>query len=164
MKKIIAIMMVLVMMMAVTVPSFAATIGSASQQAGDATVLTDISGVAGEGEYTVSYPATMALTWGAEETNFQYSVTSQLKTGKCVSVEIIDKDANGLVMVNGDGATLAYSLGGETSIKTTAPVVPTDNIDATYDFSVNVLKADWDAAAYDTYQDTLTFSSAVVDL
>ena len=49
MKKIIAIMMVLVMMMAVTVPAFAATIGSASQQAGDATVLTDISGVVGEG-------------------------------------------------------------------------------------------------------------------
>ncbi len=160
MKKIIAIMMVLVMMMAVTVPAFAATIGSASQQAGDATVLTDISGVVGEGEYTVSYPATMALTWGAESTAFEYSVTSQLKTGKCVSVEILDKNSDGLEMVNQAGDKLAYSLGGTTTTTTSAPVVA----DETFNYSVDVLKADWDAAAYDEYQDTLTFSSAVVDL
>ena len=160
MKKIIAIVMALVMMMAIAVPTFAATIGSASQQAGDATVLTDTSSIVGDGTYTVTYPATMALTWGAETTGFQYSVTSQLKTGKCVSVEILDKDANGLVMVNADGATLAYALGGTISATTSAPVVT----DEAFDYSVDVAKAAWDAAAFDTYQDTLTFSSEVVDL
>ncbi len=161
MKKIIAIAMALVMMMAIAVPAFAATL-SDSSNTGDAEVLTDISGVQGEGTYTVTYPATMALTWGVEETGFQYSVTSQLKTGKCVSVEILDKDANGLVMVNDDGATLAYSLSGATTAKTTAPVVT--DADATFDYSVNVAKAAWDAAAFDEYKDTLTFSSAVVNL
>ena len=160
MKKIIAIVMALVMMMAIAVPTFVATIGSASQQAGDATVLTDTSSIVGDGTYTVTYPATMALTWGAETTGFQYSVTSQLKTGKCVSVEILDKDANGLVMVNADGATLAYALGGTISATTSAPVVT----DEAFDYSVDVAKAAWDAAAFDTYQDTLTFSSEVVDL
>ena len=85
MKKIIAIMMALVMMMAIAVPAFAATLDTAAQ-AGDATVLTDTSAIVGDGTYTVTYPATMALTWGVESTGFQYSVTSQLKTGKCVSV------------------------------------------------------------------------------
>ena len=160
MKKIIAIVMALVMMMAITVPAFAATIGSASEQSGDATVITDTSSIVGDGTYTVTYPATMALTWGAETTGFQYSVTSQLKTGKCVSVEILDKDANGLVMVNADGATLAYALGGTISATTSAPVVT----DEAFDYSVDVAKAAWDAAAFDTYQDTLTFSSEVVDL
>ncbi len=159
MKKIIAIVMALVMMMAVTVPVFAAEL-DANTTAGDATVVTDTSGVQGDGTYTVTYPATMALTWGTEATPFQYSVTSQLKTGKCVSVEIVDKDANGLVMVNANGDELAYALSGTTAGKTTAPVVT----DAAFDFSVDVTADDWAAASFDTYQDTLTFSSEVVDL
>lgn len=161
MKKITAIVMALVMMMAIAVPTFAASL-DVNTQSGDAIVITDTSGIVGDGTYTVTYPATMSLTWGAETTGFQYSVESQLKTGKCVAVEIIDKDANGLVMVNAGGATLAYSLSGETTAKTTAPVVTT--ADATFDYSVDVAKTAWDAAAFDTYQDTLTFSSEVVDL
>ena len=159
MKKILAVMMAIVMMMAIAVPSFAATL-NVDSASGDATVITDTSGVVGDGTYTVTYPATMSLTWGAETTAFQYSVTSQLKTGKCVEVEIVDKDANGLVMVNADGATLAYALNGTTSATTSAPVVT----DEAFDYSVDVAKAAWDAAAFDTYQDTLTFSSEVVDL
>ncbi len=159
MKKILALAMAIVMMMAIAVPAFAATLDVATSS-GDAEVITDISGVSGDGTYTVTYPATMALAWGDETTAFQYSVTSQLKTGKCVSVKIVDKDANGLVMVNADGATLAYSLGGTTSTTTSAPVVT----DEAFDYSVDVLKADWDAASFDEYKDTLTFSSEVVDL
>ena len=63
-------------------------------------------------------------------------------------------------MVNADGATLAYALNGTISTTTSAPVVT----DETFNYSVDVSKANWDAAAYDEYQDTLTFSSAVVDL
>ena len=159
MKKILAVMMAIVMMMAIAVPAFAATL-NVDSASGDATVITDTSGIVGDGTYTVTYPATMSLTWGTETTGFQYSVTSQLKTGKCVEVEIVDKDANGLVMVNADGAELAYALNGTTSATTSAPVVT----DEAFDYSVDVAKAAWDAAAFDTYQDTLTFSSEVVDL
>ncbi len=159
MKKILAIAMAIVMMMAIAVPAFAATLDTATQS-GDAVVITDTSGIVGDGTYTVTYPATMSLTWSAESTGFEYSVTSQLKTGKCVSVVITDKDANGLVMVNAGGATLAYSLSGTTATTTSAPVVT----DETFNYSVDVAKEAWDAAAFDTYQDTLTFSSEVVDL
>ncbi len=159
MKKILAIAMAIVMMMAIAVPAFAETL-DVNTQSGDAVVLTDTSGIVGDGTYTVTYPATMALTWGVESTGFEYSVTSQLKTGKCVSVAITDKDANGLVMVNAGGETLAYSLGGTISTTTSAPVVT----DETFNYSVDVAKAAWDAAAFDEYKDTLTFSSEVVDL
>ncbi len=161
MKKIIAIMMALVMMMAIAVPAFAATLDTAAQ-AGDATVLTDTSSIVGDGSYTVTYPATMALTWGDESTAFQYSVTSQLKTGKCVSVAITDS-ANGEVgfnMINANGDALAYAINGTITTKTSAPVVT----DEAFDYTVDVAADAWAAASYDTYQDTLTFTSAVVDL
>ncbi len=163
MKKLLAVMMAVVMMMAIAVPAFAATLDTATQS-GEAVVITDTSGIVGDGTYTVTYPATMTLTWSATSTEFSYSVTSQLKTGKCVSVEILDKDSNGLLMVNASNETLAYSLSGTTTATTTRPVVAADDTDATFKFTVDVEKDAWDAAAYDEYKDTLTFSSAVVDL
>ena len=158
MKKIIAMVMALIMLMAIAVPAFAAEL-NADAQAGDAIVKTDISGVVGDGSYIVTYPATMALTWGDETTPFQYSVTSQLKTGKCVSVAVADKD-DAYLMANAGGATLVYALSGTTATKTSAPVVT----DETFNYAVDVAAGDWAAAAYDEYQDTLTFTSAVVDL
>ncbi len=158
MKKIIALVMAVLMMMAIAVPSFAATLDQATN-AGEAEVLTDISGVQGDGSYTVTYPAQMAITWGVEATAFDYSVTSQLKTGKVVSVAIVDTNNDGFNMVNAASVSLAYSLSGTTSATTSAPVVT----DETFDYTVNVAAADWAAAAYDEYKDTLTFSSAIVD-
>lgn len=160
MKKIISMAMALVMMMAVMVPAFAAELTEDTVQSADATVQTDISGVAGDGTYTVTYPATMALTWGTESTAFNVVVTSQLKTGKCVSVVIADKAADGFVMKNADGAELAYALTGSTTIKTTNPVVTDD----TYIFNVDVTADAWAAAAFDEYSDVLTVTSAVADL
>ncbi len=161
MKKIIAIVMALVMMMAITVPALAAEL-NVNAQGGDATVLTDTSNIVGDGSYTVTYPATMALTWGTEATPFQYSVTSQLKTGKCVSVAITDSvnGEAGFNMINANGDALAYALSGTISTKTSAPVVT----DEAFDYSVDVTSDDWAAASYDTYEDTLTFTSAIVDL
>ncbi len=158
MKKIIAIVMALVMMMAVTVPAFAEEL-NAGTTAGDAIVKTNTSAIVGDGEYVVTYPATMDLIWNTESTQFTYSVTSQLKTGKCVSVTVADKDL-GYVMTNATGATLAYSLSGETSGKTTMPVVN----GAAFNFNVDVASSVWAAASIDEYSDTLTFTSAVVDL
>ena len=55
MKKIIAIMMALVMMMAVTVPAFAAGITKDTAQSGQATVATTTDET--DATYTVTYPA-----------------------------------------------------------------------------------------------------------
>ncbi len=158
MKKIIAIVMALVMMMAVTVPALAAEL-NAGNTASDAIVKTNTSSVVGEGDYTVTYPATMDIIWETESTQFTYSVTSQLRAGKCVSVTVADKDA-GYVMTNATGAELAYSLSGTTNGKTTAPVVN----GASFNFNVDVAPLVWDAAAIDEYKDTLTFTSAVVEI
>ncbi len=154
MKKIIAIAMALVMMMAVAVPAFAADLNVATNE-GDAVVKTNTSAVTES--YTVTYPAVMDLVWGTESTPFEYSVTSQLKTGNCVEVSVADKDA-AYVMANATGETLAYALAGTTATKTSAPVVT----DETFNYSVDVAAAAWAAAAFDTYEDTLTFTSAIV--
>ena len=158
MKKIIAIVMALVMMMAVTVPALAAEL-SEGNTSSDAIVKTNTSSVVGEGEYLVTYPATMDIIWETESTQFTYSVTSQLRAGKCVSVTVADKDA-GYVMTSATNAELAYTLSGTTSGKTTAPVVN----GASFNFNVDVAPLVWDAAAIDEYKDTLTFTSAVVDI
>ncbi len=162
MKKIIAIAMALVMMMAIAVPAFAATLeggATADTQSGDSTVMTDTSGVVGDGEYTVTYPATLPLTWGTESTPFEYSVTSQLKAGKNVTVVLADK-ADGLIMKNADGDELPYALNGTTTGVTSAEVVT----DETFNFTVDVATADWDAVAFDTYEDIVTFTSNVTTL
>ncbi len=163
MKKIIAIAMALVMMMAIAVPAFAADLngGATSEaQSGDATVMTDTSTVVGDGNYTVTYPATMGLEWGETSTAFSYSVTSQLKAGKNVTVVVADKDGDGLVMKNADGDELPYALAGTTTGVTSAEVVT----DETFNFSVDVETADWDAVAFDTYEDLVTFTSNVTNL
>ncbi len=154
MKKIIAIAMALVMMMAICVPAFAADLNATTNE-GDAVVKTNTSAVSEE--YTVTYPAVMNLDWGTESTPFEFSVTSQLKTGNCVEVSVADKDA-AYLMVNATGETLAYALAGTTATKTSAPVVT----DEAFNYSVDVAAAAWAAAAFDTYEDTLTFTSAIV--
>ena len=157
MKKVISLVMALVMMMVVMVPAFAEEL-NANVHSGTATVQTDTSAITGDGTYTVTYPATMNVVWGTTTTNFDYKVTSQLKTGKLVNVVVADT-GDGLNMVNADNATLAYTLGGTTTGKTTGPVVT----NATFNYSINVDATVWNAAAIDTYSDTLTFTSTVVD-
>ena len=157
MKKVISLVMALVMMMAIMVPAFAAEL-NATTQSGTATVQTDTSAITGDGTYTVTYPATMNIVWGTTTTNFEYTVTSHLKTGKLVNVKVADT-GDGLNMVNADNATLAYALAGTVDGTTTNPVVT----DATFNYSINVETSAWNAAAIDTYSDTLTFTSTVVD-
>lgn len=162
MKKIISLVMAFVMMMAVMVPAFAAELTQDdmvdNKAQSEATVQTDISGVNGDGTYTVSYPATMALRWSDETTDFEIKITSQLKTGKCVSVVLADKE-NGLVMKNDAGSEIPYTLS-QTAFATTAPVV-TDDV---HPFSVNVTADDWNAVSFDEYSDILTVTTSVADL
>lgn len=159
MKKVISLVMALVMMMAIMVPAFAAEL-NANVQSGEATVQTDTSAITGDGTYTVTYPATMNIVWSTVTTNFSYSVDSNLRTGKAVQVVVADT-GDGLNMLNATNATLAYTLTGTTTAKTTSPVVTAEN--ATFTYSIVVEESAWNAAAIDTYSDTLTFTSTVVD-
>ena len=115
MKKILAIAMALVMMMAICVPAFATVTGGSN--AGNDTIIStdtlkdeDGDGI-GETDpswYTVTIPATQTLPWEATSTDIEYAVASQLKTGDVVRVTVTDAD--GAYKMTSTGGELDYTL------------------------------------------------------
>ena len=150
MKKIIAIVMALVMMMAVTVPAFAVDITKDTAQAGQATVATTTSDT--DATYTVTYPATTTIPWGdTNAVNVNYAVTSQLPIGASVAA-----DNNGeMTSANAAGYKLTYTLTGgaeETFQEINNNVAPSTD--------VTVAIADFSQAVPDVYTGTLTYTVA----
>lgn len=163
MKKILSIAVAVLMIAAICVPCFAATIDKTTPDGkGTAQVKTDISAVTDNGTFLVTIPAEMPIPWNTANTDsskdFTYSVESQLKTGKAVQVDVAQNNAN---MTSASGATLAYTITGDiTAVKTTAPVVAAGTFVKTV--TVNVAGTAWANAAIDEYTDTLTFTAQVV--
>ncbi len=161
MKKILAIAMALVMMMAICVPAFAAVTGGSN--AGNDTIIntdtkkdTDNDGI-GDTEvawYTVTIPATQTLPWETESKDIEYTVASQLKTGEAVKVTVADADA--AYKMTSNGGELAYTLDNATF---TAPSAVYDD---TASVTVKVALDDWKSVAIDNYTDTLTFTAEIV--
>lgn len=164
MKKILSIAVAVLMIAAICVPCFAATIDKTTPDGkGTAQVKTDISAVTDNGTFVVTIPAEMPIPWNTANTdsskNFTYSVESQLKTGKLVQVDVAQNNAN---MTSASGATLAYTITGDiTAVKTAGPVVAAGTFVKTV--TVNVAGAAWANAAIDEYSDTLTFTAQVVN-
>lgn len=163
MKKILSIAVAVLMIAAICVPCFAATIDKTTPDGkGTAQVKTDISAVTDNGTFVVTIPAEMPIPWNTANTDsskdFTYSVESQLKTGKRIQVDVAQNSAN---MTSASGATLAYTITGDiTAVKTTAPVVAAGTFVKTV--TVNVAGTAWANAAIDEYSDTLTFTAQVV--
>lgn len=163
MKKILSIAVAVLMIAAICVPCFAATIDKTTPDGkGTAQVKTDISAVTDTGTFVVTIPAEMPIPWNTANTDsatdFTYSVESQLKTGKVIQVDVAQNSAN---MTSASGATLAYTITGDiTAVKTAAPVVAAGTFVKTV--TVNVAGAAWANAAIDEYSDTLTFTAQVV--
>lgn len=164
MKKFLSIAVAVLMIAAICVPCFAATIDKTTPEGkGTAQVKTDISAVTDNGTFVVTIPAEMPIPWNTANTdsskNFTYSVESQLKTGKLIQVDVAQNNAN---MTSASGATLAYTITGDiTAVKTTTPVVAAGTFVKTV--TVNVAGAAWANAAIDEYSDTLTFTAQIVD-
>ena len=163
MKKILSIAVAVLMIAAICVPCFAATIDKTTPDGkGTAQVKTDISAVSDSGTFVVTIPAEMPIPWNTANTDsskdFTYSVESQLKTGKRIQVDVAQNSAN---MTSASGATLAYTITGDiTAVKTTASVVAAGAFVKTV--TVNVAGAAWANAAIDEYSDTLTFTAQIV--
>ena len=163
MKKILSIAVAVLMIAAICVPCFAATIDKTTPDGkGTAQVKTDISAVTDSGTFVVTIPAEMPIPWNTantdSSTDFTYSVESQLKTGKRIQVDVAQNSAN---MTSASGATLAYTITGDiTAVKTTASVVAAGTFVKTV--TVNVAGAAWANAAIDEYSDTLTFTAQIV--
>lgn len=164
MKKILSIAVAVLMIAAICVPCFAATIDKTTPDGkGTAQVKTDISAVTDNGTFVVTIPAEMPIPWNTANTDsskdFTYSVESQLKTGKLIQVDVAQNNAN---MKSTSGATLAYTITGDiTAVKTTASVVAAGTFVKTV--TVNVAGTAWANAAIDEYSDTLTFTAQIVD-
>ena len=163
MKKNLSIAVAVLMIAAICVPCFAATIDKTTPDGkGTAQVKTDISAVTDSGTFIVTIPAEMPIPWNTANTDsskdFTYSVESQLKTGKRIQVDVAQNSAN---MTSASGATLAYTITGDiTAVKTTASVVAAGTFVKTV--TVNVAGAAWANAAIDEYSDTLTFTAQIV--
>ncbi len=156
MKKIIAIAMALVMMMAICVPAFAGEIDATTAQTGDSLVKTDTSAV-GAGSYTVTYPAEVVIPWGAATYDATYTVETQLAVGKTLNVAVADKDTATLVgtmSASGTNDTLVYDLSGDVSVDYDEVKNETETIT----FTVQ----DWNKTIAE-YQNYITFTTTLAD-
>ena len=154
MKKIIAIVMALVMMMAITVPAFAATLDSATQS-GDTTVLVDGAATEGDGTYTVTIPAAINLTWGDTAKADDYEITSQLATNKRVKVTL----AKSKDLTNANNETIAFTATDATDGISDAPVVNNE----VHAFNLAIEADAWTTVSIAAYEGTISFSAELVD-
>ena len=156
MKKIIAIVMALVMMMAVTVPAFAIDKDTAKEadgsQKGSATVATTTSDT--DATYSVTYPASTTIAWGdTAAKNVNYAVTSQLPIGAALKVSVAADNGGKMTSANAPNYELVYTLTGgaeETFSEINNAVAPAT--------AVEVSIADFSQAVPDVYTGTLTYT------
>ena len=157
MKKLLAMALAVVMMLAVCVPAFAAEI-STDGGTGTAIIKTSTQTAGGEdgAGFTVTIPAENTIFWDAQSTSLTYTITSQLGPNTGVQVTVFDTD-KAYVMTDENDYTLAYTLA-DTTGTTTSPVV---NAEA-FTYTVNVAEAAWNAAVVSEYADELTFTAELV--
>lgn len=151
MKKVISVLLAVMMLAALMVPAFAATL-TQDQNSGGATVKTDTSPVTGNGTYTVTYDAEITVPWnytGAVSRN--YTVETHLRSGKQL---LVTATSDGVMTYGSE--TLAYSLGGDLSY--TAGAAET----ATKAITVTVAQSAWDEAPIAEYEDTITFTAEIL--
>ena len=155
MKKIIAIVMALVMMMAIAVPAFAAVEGG-SNSGSDTIITTKTTKEDGSDPvwYTVTIPATQEIFWEATTTDIEYKINSQLATGDFVKVTVA---GSGLLKKDGSTATLAYAIT-DTEYTATAEVV----VDEADTVTIDTTNAAWATVPVDKYSDTLTFTAEII--
>lgn len=158
MKKIIAMVLTLVMMFAICVPSFAATLDK-DNQTGTVdinTLTTDEAGKDAE-KYSITIPASNEIPWGKEANTITYSVDAHLLYNHKLNVEVTNDGTNTMKFkpVEGKEFTLAYSLA-----DASAQFGPVTTAEA--NFTVNVAADAWNTAVVGQYADTLTFTTSLV--
>lgn len=155
MKKIIAIVMALVMMMAVTVPAFAADITKDTAQAGQATVATTTDET--DATYTVTYPASFTFAWddvAAKDAN--YSVTSQLPIGAKLAVSVAADNNALMTSTTATAYSLTYTLAGGIAAKEFTEINDGEGPDT--DITIAIPQAQYDAAVPAEYTGTVTYT------
>ncbi len=162
MKKILAVMMAIVMMMAIAVPAFAAdlTIDKTTDQEMGATVST--TGDGDDATYTVTFPAATTIEWNdttVDKYDVSYKVLCQFPIGAKLTVSV---SGDGIMYLGGDENaehTLNYTLTGGTAAKDFTDVHTASNPGAP-DSKIYVSVADFSQVPPDVYQGTITYTVA----
>ncbi len=157
MKKILAIAMAIVMMMAIAVPAFAGNFTEAggAAQNDNVVVKTDTTSV-GAGSYTVTYPAEIIIPWNNTK-DVTYSVETQLAVGKTLNVSVADQTSGtltGTMTAAGTADTLSYTVSGDVSVDYDEVKSETETITFTV--------ADWNKTIAE-YSGYVTFTATLGD-
>ena len=161
MKKILAIAMAIVMMMAIAVPAFAANLSAKDTDSGEVIITTSTDKADGtDGDwYIVTIPADTTIAWGEERTELKYSAETHLLYGKTLDVDVTSAD---YVMTYAPEANvvldLAFALNGDVDVNFATVTYPAVEKSVTVDITADA----WNNAVVATYSDTLTFSAAIV--
>ena len=151
MKKVISVLLAVMMLAALMIPAFAATL-TQDQNSGGATVKTDTSPVTGDGAYTVTYDAEIPVPWNyTGAVSREYSVETHLKTGKQL---LVTATSDGIMTYN--ALELPYTLGGDLSYTAGAAE------NATKTITVTVAQSAWDKAPIAEYKDIITFTAEIL--
>lgn len=154
MKKVISVLLAIMMLAALMIPAFAATLDQTggNPATGGATVKTDTSAVTGDGAYTVTYDAEISVPWNSTAAvSSNYTVETHLKTGKQLQVTAT---SDGIMTYN--ALELPYTLGGDTAY--TAGAAET----ATKAITVTVAQSAWDEAPIAEYEGRITYTAEII--
>lgn len=154
MKKVISVVLALVMMMAVMVPAFAATL-DVNTQSGNSTVLVDGVKDKGDGTYSVEIPASVDLIWGDTTKAGEYKITSQVQTDKRVKVTL----AKAKDLTNAANETIEFAVADATTGIANSAVVNNES----HTFNLTIDASEWAAASIATYEGTITFTAELAD-
>ena len=162
MKKILAIAMAIVMMMAIAVPAFATIEYNDGTGAGTDTIIETLTTKEDGTDptwYTVTIPASQTIYWEATSTTISYDINSQLATDDFVKVSVADADGAYLMTKDGSNATLAYVIADDDKAYTASAEVVVDEKDTV---TIDTTGANWAGVPVDAYTDTLTFTAEIV--
>lgn len=158
MKRIISLALAFVLMFSICVPVFAANL-TINQKTSNSTVSVD--GSTAGATFVVKIPPTVDIKWEQKETSVEYSISSQLATGKHVKVTV-RPDADGKMKNADNTAYLEYSLkSNPTEYTTTESVIFADTPEKATAV-VKIPLENWEKASIDNYTGTLTFEATVV--
>ncbi len=168
MKKFIAVVLTLIMMLAVCVPAFASTtITDKTANTADAVLKTSTQKEDGtEGaSYVVTFPAETIIPWEKTKTVFTYSVKSQLESGKRLAISVVSASGE-KALVDANGVKLPYSFSktnaGE-AVDTLSYTTENEIVDMNRTFNIDIAAADWQKVPVNEYTGNLTFTVDVVN-
>ena len=161
MKKFLAAMLSLTLMLTAALPAFAVEIHDPAPNSSNVQINTDLSGLpSADGYFTVTIPANFSIAWNdtTQIETLSYKVESHLSRNKRLAVKVVSDKT----MATADGTyELGYELSGA-GLDFTADV-PVISSAQTQKVVLQVPAANWNNAVFEAYTDTVTYQVTVVD-